>query len=93
MGLLLSVPNLIGSLIEPLIGILGDTWLFILWMYLVSLQKKQVLLLPSGQVQVFWGFHVNSLIRKSAWIGLFASECDFGSYCFTGFFVGAGHHF
>jgi MFS transporter, FSR family, fosmidomycin resistance protein len=35
-GLLLSLPNLIGNLIEPVIGILGDTW------------KRRVLVLGGG---------------------------------------------
>ena len=35
-GLLLSVPNLVGSLIEPFLGVLGDVW------------KRRVLILGGG---------------------------------------------
>lgn len=37
-GLLLSVPNLIGNLIEPIIGILGDTW------------RRQLMILGGGVI-------------------------------------------
>ena len=40
-GLLISVPGLIGSLIEPILGILADTW------------KRRVLILGGGCVFVF----------------------------------------
>jgi FSR family fosmidomycin resistance protein-like MFS transporter len=42
-GLLISVPGIIGSLVEPFLGILADTW------------KRRVLILGSGCIFIFAG--------------------------------------